>query len=116
MVGNYMDSSGSHGTLYDSSTWTTLDYPRVINTYLSGIDGANMVGFSTEWSGDHGFMVTASGGGGGGGRPRTSSHAFSPLGSGALAAKKATVGNRWAAIVASLNVNRCCDSQCFTMR
>jgi len=60
-----MDSSGSHGTLYDSSTWTTLDYPRVINTYLSGIDGANMVGFSTEWSGDHGFMVTASGGGGG---------------------------------------------------
>jgi hypothetical protein len=67
MVGTYTDSSGSHGTLYDSSTWTTLDYPRVINTYLSGIDGANMVGFSTEWSGDHGFMVTASGGGGGGG-------------------------------------------------
>ena len=49
MVGNYLDSSGTHGTLYDGSTWTTLDHPSATSTYLHGIDGANMVGNYADW-------------------------------------------------------------------
>ena len=61
MVGWYSDSSSNwHGTLYDGSTWTTLDHPSATHgTYLNGIDGANMVGYYYDSSGAHGFKVTA---------------------------------------------------------
>jgi MYXO-CTERM domain-containing protein len=61
MVGSYTDSSGTpHGTLYDGSTWHTLDFPGAVSTQMFGIDGDNIVGF--YWDGGsniYGFMVTA---------------------------------------------------------
>jgi len=53
-LGYYADSSGTHGTHYDGSTWTTLDHPGATQTYLTGIDGANMVGYYADSSGAHG--------------------------------------------------------------
>jgi len=59
IVGSYTDSSGtSHGTLYDGSTWNTLDHPGAIDTQLRGIDGANIVGHYSTNNGlnGHGFL------------------------------------------------------------
>ena len=51
-----LGATASHATY----TWTTLDHPSATSTYLNGIDGANMVGYYTDSSGNnHGFMVTA---------------------------------------------------------
>ena len=51
-----LGATASHATY----TWTTLDHPSATyGTYLTGIDGANMVGSYTDSSGTHGFMVTA---------------------------------------------------------
>ena len=52
-----LGATASHATSY---TWTPLDHPSATSTYLNGIDGANMVGYYTDSSGNnHGFMVTA---------------------------------------------------------
>jgi hypothetical protein len=45
IVGNYKDSNGVHGFLYDGAGWTTLDHPSAANTYISDIDGSNVVGW-----------------------------------------------------------------------
>ena len=50
-----LGATASHATY----TWTTLNHPIATSTYLNGIDGANMVGYYTDSSGEHGFMVTA---------------------------------------------------------
>ncbi len=61
MVGYYTDSGGTHGTLYDGSTWATLDFPGATDTYLRGIDGDNMVGSYTDSSGTpHGTLYDGS--------------------------------------------------------
>ena len=50
-----LGATASHATY----TWTTHDNPSATQTRLTGIDGANMVGYYTDSSGYHGFMVTA---------------------------------------------------------
>ena len=49
-----LGATASHATY----TWTTLDHPSATQgTYLNGIDGANMVGFYTDGSGNnHGIL------------------------------------------------------------
>ena len=61
IVGWYKDSSGTHATLYDGSTWATLDYPSETYTTFSGIDGSNMVGSYTDSGGTaHGVLYDGS--------------------------------------------------------
>ena len=50
-----LGATASHATY----TWTPLDHPSATSTHLTGIDGANMVGYYTDSGGIHGFMVTA---------------------------------------------------------
>ena len=38
-------------------TYTTLDVPGAIDTFLYGIDGSNIVGYYTDSSGTHGFLA-----------------------------------------------------------
>ncbi|MBI5788900.1 MAG: PEP-CTERM sorting domain-containing protein [Candidatus Schekmanbacteria bacterium] len=53
-----MDGSGCHGFRYDSSNWSSLDYPGASGTRAFGIDGANIMGRDWDDSGEHGFIAT----------------------------------------------------------
>jgi hypothetical protein len=44
IAGDYGDSLGMHGFVYDGTNWTTLDAPGAISTYVYGISGSNVVG------------------------------------------------------------------------
>ena len=44
VVGQYYDSSGRHGFIYDGS-WTTLDYPGNVYTVATGVSGGTVVGY-----------------------------------------------------------------------
>jgi len=55
IVGNYRDTSGDHGFLYNGTNWTNLDAPGSNEqTYLYDIDGSNIVGRSE--SSAHSFL------------------------------------------------------------
>jgi len=58
IVGEYRDSSGLHGFLYEGATWTTLDFPGAGSTEAHGIDGDKIVGWYCDASGTHGFIYT----------------------------------------------------------
>jgi hypothetical protein len=63
IVGDYLDSeAGSHGYVYDGSTYTTLDDSLGVNgTYVTGIDGTTIVGYYVGGTGVgiNGFIATA---------------------------------------------------------
>jgi hypothetical protein len=44
IVGNYSDSNGQHGFLYNGTGWRSLDYPGATSTSIYGISGNNIVG------------------------------------------------------------------------
>ena len=86
IVGSYLDSSGgSHGFLYNGTTYTTIDDPLGMGgTFLNGIDGSNIVGSYVDSSGqNHGFVATV---------PEPS--AFALLGAGTIV----LLGYRWKTI------------------
>jgi hypothetical protein len=60
VVGNYDDLLGSHGFVFDSMTWLTLDYPLggLLGTSVTGVDGPNVVGFFNALpdGAAHGFL------------------------------------------------------------
>jgi len=58
IVGFYTDPEGSHGFLYDGTTWTPLDSPDTpyTVTLAYGIYGGNIVGSYTDPEGSHGFL------------------------------------------------------------
>jgi hypothetical protein len=56
LVGDYSDASGSHGFLYDGTTWTTLDMPGAWQTDVHDIDGNIIVGTYFDSSSAHGFI------------------------------------------------------------
>ena len=58
LVGAYVDSSGSHGFLYDGTNWTTLEYPGAYSTSIKDIDGSNIVGSYSDTPNHnvHGFI------------------------------------------------------------
>jgi len=56
LVGNYTDTTGTHGFLYNGTSWTTLDKPGASDTYLDGIDGRNLVGTYRIGESYHGFL------------------------------------------------------------
>jgi hypothetical protein len=62
IVGIYYNSSGTHGFLYDGSTYTTLDDPLGQDTYVEGISGNTIVGWYgvPGYGGEdtHGFIAT----------------------------------------------------------
>jgi hypothetical protein len=59
IVGDYVDATGTHGFLYDGSTWTTLDMPGSNTTVVYGIDGNTLVGSYLDADGlNHGFVAT----------------------------------------------------------
>ena len=57
-MGGYEDSSGTHGYVYDGSTYATLDVPGGSSTEAIGIDDGNIVGFYTQGSDICGFLFT----------------------------------------------------------
>jgi hypothetical protein len=67
IVGAYTDSAyNAHGFLYNMTTqsWTTLDYPGAIQTWVVGISGNDVVGQYTDSFGNaHGFLYNAYSGG-----------------------------------------------------
>ena len=44
-----------------AGTWTTLDMPGASQTYASGIDGSNIVGYYVDAASGHGFLYNGSG-------------------------------------------------------
>jgi hypothetical protein len=60
IVGVYGDSSGNRRSfLYDGTNWTTLDMPGTVHqTYVTGIDGSNVVGSYYDGAYNHGFIYT----------------------------------------------------------
>ena len=59
VAGYYYGALGAvHGFLYNStsSSYTTLDFYGATETYIYGIDGANVVGYYTKDGGNHGFL------------------------------------------------------------
>ena len=62
VVGQFEDSSGYHGFLYDGSGYTTLDDPLATEgTEAHGIFGNDIVGDYQNASGAHGFLYNGSG-------------------------------------------------------
>jgi hypothetical protein len=59
LVGWYMNASGTHGYLYDGTTWTTLDTPGSKGTAVNGIDGSNLVGY--YWDNNKGYVFLYNG-------------------------------------------------------
>ncbi len=63
VVGSYQDGAGSHGFVYNGTTFTTLDDPAasVGNTYAQGISGGTIVGwYVSPTGGTHGFSYNGS--------------------------------------------------------
>lgn len=64
IVGEYSDSSGIHGFLYDGSTYKTLNVPGANATVCEGIDSGNIVGYYSQLQGStdyyHGFLYDGS--------------------------------------------------------
>jgi len=61
VVGNYWDSTGKHGFLYDGSAYTTLDPPGSRYRNVAAIDGSNVVGGHNYGDGQwHGFLYDGS--------------------------------------------------------
>ena len=61
IVGYYNDSTGSHGFLYDGSTYTTEQYPSYRNGDAFGISGNNIVGdYEDQSYKAHGFLCNGS--------------------------------------------------------
>lgn len=58
IVGTYYGEDGTHGFLYNESTYTTLDDPSAAAvTYAEGISGSNVTGWYQDSSGNfHGFF------------------------------------------------------------
>jgi hypothetical protein len=57
-VGIYDDATGTHGFLYNGSTYTPLNVPGAMATQAWGISGTSIVGWYTDATGDHGFLAT----------------------------------------------------------
>jgi hypothetical protein len=64
VVGNYDDALGTHGFISDGVVATTLDYPlsTVLGTFVSGVDGPNVVGSYLDLltGAAHGFLFNGS--------------------------------------------------------
>jgi hypothetical protein len=60
IVGSYKGSTvAMYGFLYDGSTYTTIDYPLAISTWIYGIDGNNIVGsYKDSANVYHGFIAS----------------------------------------------------------
>ena len=56
IVGNYQNSSGIFGFLYNGSSYTTLTFPSSLDTIASGISGNNIVGYYNQ----NGFIYNIS--------------------------------------------------------
>jgi len=58
-VGNYVDSTGQHGFLYDGGVFTTIDVPGASFTAAFGIaPSGQIVGSYFDSTGEHGFLAT----------------------------------------------------------
>jgi T5SS/PEP-CTERM-associated repeat protein/autotransporter-associated beta strand protein/predicted outer membrane repeat protein len=55
-VGSYGDNTGSHGFIYDGSTFTTVDYPQSYNTQITGYSGNKYWGSFSGYSGSGVFL------------------------------------------------------------
>jgi len=57
IVGYYYDTSGNgHGFLYNGTSLTTYDAPGATETYIYGIEGSNLVGYSRFGNAYHGVI------------------------------------------------------------
>ncbi|AQT70083.1 hypothetical protein STSP2_03285 [Anaerohalosphaera lusitana] len=60
IVGTFSDDSGSHGFIYDGTSWITVDKPGAYNTSFSAIHGDTIVGRYSELNGyqyDQGVFI-----------------------------------------------------------
>jgi Putative Ig domain len=64
VVGYYNDAAGTHGFLYNGTTYSTLDNPSAkggASTFALGVSGSSVVGYFSDSSGRiHGFLYNGS--------------------------------------------------------
>ncbi|MCX7088536.1 MAG: hypothetical protein NTV00_10845 [Methylococcales bacterium] len=57
VAGYYIDTTGTHGFIYDGSDYSTIDSPNATETYLTGINNSGQIsGYFFDGSNNHAFV------------------------------------------------------------
>jgi hypothetical protein len=56
IVGEYVDISGTHGFIYNGTSYTPMNYPGAVSTDAYGISGSNIAGLYIYNGGIYGFL------------------------------------------------------------